>query len=255
MHIRARRRVAATLAGLGALTAVAAAPAAAPAADPTQQLVTGAVLTSQPPGGRWGVELILGARLGTTDGSPGSPIKHMAFKFPKAFVNADAFPTCAAATLRQRGPAGCPSGSRIGRGTALADVRPLLANPIAADIDIFNGPGTDRSRKINLIARARGIEVTIILEGTLKRTSGTYGYQLDLPVPLIKTLNDAPDAAIAQFDVRVGARTTRRGKRVSFLEAPTSCSGSGFPFLGTFSYYSGASGTDSSNISCTLMGS
>jgi hypothetical protein len=245
------------LAGLAALLSVAAlAPASAHAfATPTQKLDVAATLLDQPAGRPWAVSLTIGATLGTVDGSVGAPVKSIALKFPNATVNGGAFPTCTAAILRQKGPGSCPARSRLGTGSAQVDVRPLLDQLVTADLTVFNGPGTDASRKILLLAQAKQFEITIVMEGTLKRTGGRYGYTLSLPIPPLNTIPGAPPAAIHSFSVDVGGRATQKGQKVSFIEAPRVCPKSGLPFAGTFVYTDGQTGTAASTISCTLRGS
>jgi hypothetical protein len=89
------------------------------------------------------------------------------------------------------------------------------------------------------------------MPGTLKRTSGRYGWVLDLPVPRIMTVGEENDAAITSFEVKVGGVGRRK---VPFIEAPTSCAQPGWPFLGTFAYADGASGSSAATIPCLLKG-
>jgi hypothetical protein len=244
-----RRRATLVAAALaGALAALA--PAAAHAA-PTQELKAGAVLLDQPKGRPWALALKLGAVLGTDDGSFGSPVKNIQFKFPHATVNGRPFATCDAKRLQAlKRASACPAGSQIGKGTAKVDA--TLTGLIDAELWIFNGKGTDRSRKVVLFAKAKQVEVNLVLQGTLKRTSGRYGWQLDLPVPEIPTVTGAPPAAIRNFDVTVQARKKVRGQKVSFIEAPTVCPSAGLPFLATFVYMDGSRGSSAKTISCTL---
>ena len=244
------------LAGLAALVSAAAlAPAVAHAfAAPTQKLDVAATLLDQPKGRPWAVNLTLGAELGTVDGSVGAPVKNIALKFPHATVNGSAFATCTAAKLRQSGPGACPAKSKLGSGTAHVDVRPLLDQKVAATLTLFNGPGTDSARKLILYAEAKQFEIQIVMEGTLKKTSGRYGYSLSLPVPPLPTLPGAPPAAIADFSIDVGGRARKNGQKVSFIEAPTVCPKAGLPFAATFTYTDGQTGSAASTISCTLKG-
>jgi hypothetical protein len=249
-HPRHIRRAAVAAA---CLAACAAAPAAHAFSTPTSELLVGAKLLDQPVGQPWAVSLLLGAKLGTVDGSESAPVKKMVFKFPNAKVNGNDFATCTAAKLRAKGPTICPKTSKIGTGVATVDARPLLQTPVKADLQLFNGPGNNSSRKIILLAQARQIEVTLVLEGTLKTTTGRFGYTLDLPVPDIPTVQGANPAAIADFQVEVKARGTKRGKKTSFLEAPRACNNV-LPFTANFNYADGKTSQAASNISCTLMG-
>jgi hypothetical protein len=229
-----------TLAGFGGP----AAPVAS--ADHTQRLDVGAELVRQPAGKPWIVNLSLGAELGTTDGTTPSPVRHMVFRFTRgARVHPEAFGTCTAAVIQDKGPTGCPSTSRLGKGKAVAFA---LQTSFDADLQVFNGPRAGASgRKLLIYARALQT-VVILLEGTLKQTSGKYGWVLDVPVDRIRTVGEN-DAAILSFHVTVGG-TGRRG--VPFIEAPTSCATPGWPFFGSFTYADGASGTSAATIPCLL---
>ncbi|MCW2982872.1 MAG: hypothetical protein JWR63_442 [Conexibacter sp.] len=228
----------AALAGTGAVAATA-------LADHTQRLDIAAELVRQPAGKPWIVNLSIGAQLGSTDGVTPAPVNHMVFSFTRgAKVHPEAFGTCTLAIIKDKGPDGCPSSSRLGDGKALAHA---LETDFPADIKVFNGPKAGNGRKIIIYARALGT-VVIPLEGTLKRSSGRYGWVLDLPVPRIQTVGDN-DAAILSFQVNVGGIGRRK---VPFIEAPTSCTKPGWPFLGSFSYADGAAGTSSATIPCVL---
>jgi hypothetical protein len=240
-----RRRIVPVLAA-ATLACVVAAPAAR-AADHTQRLDVAAELVRQQPGGKpWIVNLVLGAQLGMSDGSVPAPVKRMVFSFTRgARVHPEAFATCTMAIIDQQGPAACPRASRLGTGTATAGALNLEFD---ADVTVFNGPKVAGGRQLIVYARALGT-VVIPLVGTLKRTSGKYGWVLDLPVPRIMTVGEENDASITSFQVKVGGIGR---KRVPFIEAPTSCAKPGWPFLGSFTYGDGAAGTSSATIPCLL---
>ncbi|MCW2993161.1 MAG: hypothetical protein JWQ18_656 [Conexibacter sp.] len=215
------------------------------AADHTQHLDVAAELVRQPAGKPWIVDLTIGAQLGSTDGTVPEPVDHMVFKFTRgAKVHPEAFGTCTLQIIDDKGPGGCPQGSRLGDGKAVANA---LQTDFPATIDVFNAPASGRDAKIIIYARALGT-VVIPLVGTLKKTSGKYGYTLDVPVPRIRTVGDM-DASITSFEVTVGGIGR---KRVPFIEAPTSCTKPGWPFFGSFSYADGASGTSAATIPCLL---
>jgi hypothetical protein len=231
-------------------TALAAAllPAAAAHASQTAALDVSAELLNQPVGRPWAINLGTSVTVSTPDGGPPSPLKTIDIHFPKATLNDRRFPSCDVDRLERLGPKGCPKGSHIGTGTAQADVRPLLDFPIDVDIDVYNGPRRNGGRILIFDSLARQVSVQLFLQGTLRKVSGRYGYQLKLAIPKISTIPGANDAAISKFDVKVGAR---RGGR-SFLEAPRSCPRSGLPFAGTFGYADGTSSSTTATISCTL---
>ncbi|WCB95528.1 hypothetical protein DSM104299_04277 [Baekduia alba] len=234
-----------TLVGVVAALSLLGVPAAA-LADHTQQLNVGTELVRQQAGGKpWIVNLSLGATLGSTDGVVPSPVNHMVFRFTRgARVHPEAFGTCTLQILEQKGAPGCPKSSRLGSGKATANA---LQQNFPATIDVFNGPQVGNGHKLLIYARALST-VVIPLEGTLTKTPGKYGYKLDLPVGRIRTVGDN-DAAILDFEVTVGG-IGRKG--VPFIEAPTSCAKPGWPFLGTFTYADGSSGTSAASINCLL---
>jgi hypothetical protein len=244
---RTLRRLAAGVAALAGAGALAAPPALA--AEHTQRLDIGAELVRQPPGKPWIVNLVLGAELGMDDLSVPAPVRNMRFSFTSgAKVHAEAFGTCTKAILEARGPGGCPASSKLGSGKAVAAV--LGTTFPTNEVQVFNGPGTAASRKLLVYARAIDT-VVILLEGTLKKTSGKYGYVLDLPVEPIRAPGD--EASITSFSVKVGGFGRLKGKKnVPFIEAPTSCKGPGWPFLGQFTYADDTTGTSAATIPCLL---
>lgn len=245
--IRRRRHTAAVAGALaGALAAAAIAPAAH-AADHTQRLDVGAELVRQQPGGKpWIVNLVLGAQLGMSDGSVPSPVKRMVFSFTRgAQVHPEAFASCSMDVIEKQGPAACPASSRLGSGKAVAAA---LMTTFDATVTVFNGPKVAGGRQLIIYARALGT-VVIPLVGTLKKASGKYGWVLDVPVQRIMTVGEDNDAAITSFEVKVGGIGR---KKVPFIEAPTSCAKPGWPFLGSFTYGDGASGSSAATIPCLL---
>jgi hypothetical protein len=237
-----------------AALAVAALAVAAPCAMAahTQALEFGATLLDQPKGQPWAVNLNINATLGTTDGDLAPPLRHVNFQFPGgAKVNADKFPTCAPKTFADT--LKCPKGSRLGTGLAKVDARPLLNN-VDAQLKLYNGKGNASKRTLILTASTEdsGIEINLLLPGTLKRVGGRYSYAFDLDIPEIVAVSGAPPVAINGFAVDVGGRIKKKGKKISYIEAPTKCPAGGWPFTGTFTFGDGALPTLSSHLGCTL---
>jgi hypothetical protein len=242
MTHRTRRLVAACVSA-SALVALGA-PAAL--ADHTQRLDIGAELVRQQAGGKpWIVNLSIGAELGMTDGTVPAPVNHMRFSFTRgAKVHPEAFGTCTKQLLDQHRPAECPPTSLLGTGKAVVNALELV---IPATLRVFNGPATKSGRKLFIYATALQT-ATVVLEGTLTKSAGRYGWVLDVPVGPITIVNDQ-FASITGFSVSVGG-IGRRG--VPFIEAPTSCAKPGWPFLGEFTYADGTEGSSSAIINCML---
>jgi hypothetical protein len=236
-----------------AAVAVAALAVAAPAqADHTQDLVFGATLLDQPKGQPWAVNLNVNATLGTTDGGLAAPLRHVRLQFPAgAKVNAEKFPTCAPKTFADS--LKCPKASMLGNGLAKVDARPLLSN-VDAQLKLFNGKGNAKKRTLVLTASTEdsGIEINLLLPGTLTKIGGRYSYQFDLDIPEIVAVTGAPPVAINSFNVNVGGRVKKRGKKLSYIDAPTKCPSAGWAFTGTFTFGDGALPPLASHLDCTL---
>jgi hypothetical protein len=211
----------------------------------------GVKLIKQPPGQPWAIGLNVHSVIDTTTGEKPSTLKSITFLFPHAKVNAKYFKTCDPVKLGGAGPKACPAGSKLGSGTALADARPLV-NPVHATITMYNAKPKNGNPVFIFYAQATEVAVNIVIQAELKRSSGKYGYRLEVPIPRIPTLPGQDDASIHEIDVDVAASTRYRGKTVYLLQAPTSCPAGGFPFQTTFGFYDDSSLTSNSAISCTL---
>jgi hypothetical protein len=88
----------------------------------------------------------------------------------------------------------------------------------------------------------------MVLRGVLRRTTGRFGFQLDLTVPPIPTIPGSPDASVVALSTLVQAR--RRG--VSYLEAPRVCAGPGLALAATFDFADGSSSSAAARLPCTL---
>jgi hypothetical protein len=240
------------------LAVAAAAGAAAAVAGPaqaahTQSLVFGATLLDQPKGQPWAVNLNVDAVLGTEDGSLAAPLHHVRLQFPAgAKVNASKFATCEPKTVAAS--LSCPKGSLLGNGLAQVDARPLVSNLLPAKLKLFNGKGSSSKRNLFLTASTEdsGIEVNLVLKGSLTRIGGRYSYQFDVDIPDVIAVGGAPPVAINGFNINVGGRVKQHGKKVSYIDAPTKCPSGGWPFTGQFTFGDGAAPVLSSHLDCTL---
>jgi hypothetical protein len=178
---------------------------------------------------RGGLTLRTVLRISDDTGAKPPPLTRTLLRFPKgAVVNARYFRRCSREALERNGPRGCPSGSRIGRGTSRADARPIVAS-VNARITLFNGQPRDGNPTV-LIHAIPDLSSPITIEGVLRyQRSGPYGYILDVPVPPIPTLPGQPNASVTFFDATTLARTVRRrGRRIHYIEGPVVCNGTFF---------------------------
>ena len=230
-----------------ALALAASCVAATPAtAAPTSDFVAGAELLRQPPGAGWDINLIIGAKFGTDDGSDITPVRRMQMSFPGgARFNGDKFKTCASKAKVEGND--CPSAAKIGSGTA--DIILGGQTPITVDVTVWNGPGTSSRRQVFLETKL--VNVRVALAGTMRRTSGAYGYVLDLEVgTILPDLTSGRGVTIKAFQTSIGGSVRVKGKRIPLVSAPTKCKG-GWKFSATFTY-DASSSTVNSQMPCKL---
>lgn len=78
---------------------------------------------------------------GTTDGSRVADVRSASVFGGGGITNHDAFPKCSELKLRDRGPSGCPKGSRVGKGRAVIELH-LTADSkedVQVNLAVFNG--------------------------------------------------------------------------------------------------------------------
>ena len=177
-----------------------------------------------------------------TDAAAPAPLQlaRTTLRFPKgAVVNGKYFPKCKLTAIEQKGPKGCPRGSRIGGGTARGTAPPIVEN-VAAKVSLFNGVPVGGNPTL-IIYSLPDLGPVLVMSGVLKKQrSGPYGYVLDVDVPPIKTLPTAPDASVTFFDATVNNLTVRRGhRRISYIDSPVLCDGTFFLLDGAFTYRGG----------------
>lgn len=221
-------------------------PAAAAQGAQTAVFTPGAEMIAQPPGQPWTLKVLLDAQLATDDATLPSPVRHMRISFPAgARVNLDAFRSCSQA---QATAARCPAGSQIGSGDSIAD---LAGTPIDAAVRIFSGPrsGANQTAWVRIVALTT---VVFVFKATIHKTSGVYGYVMDLDIPPVLDSMQPGGVPITRLTTTLGGYGRLKGRRVPLVTAPTRCAG-GWRFQAIFRYADGSSVTKNSQISCTLM--
>jgi hypothetical protein len=127
--------------------------------------------------------------------------------------NGPKFPKCTAAKLLAQGPKGCPGKSKLGTGTGVGYAKPVVTDPVNAQLTLFNGGNSV------LVYVFPDLGPTFVV--TCKITGG---YNLDCVVPPIKTLPSAPDAATTTVKTKTKAATIKKGKKkIGMIVTPKKC--------------------------------
>jgi hypothetical protein len=142
-------------------------------------------------------------------------------------------------TVVQTNPTSCPTGSRIGGGSAVA--RLSTGSQVTPTITAFNGP----SGKLFLLVREPTFNVNSVLVGTLKTDTGKYGRKLDVAIP--QNLQNVAGIIITltQFTTRVGG-TSGRTPYVGLK----GCSGGKLSYKGDFFFTDGTSKSATTTSNC-----
>ena len=207
-----------------------------------------------------GVKLNFHLTLGTDDGTSPPTTKETIVSFGKGIkFNASKFPSCSQATLNSKGPKGCPKGSKIGTGSAVALVggspgEPAPSTTESLKVTAYNGPG---GKKYELYLQGDSpAAISQAIEGKLTKAHGDYGYQLDVIIPP-ELQQPVPGlfAPLVDFKVKTGGTYTktrtktvkRHGKKhrvkvktkYNYIETtacPKGSSGKAWPFNATLMF-------------------
>ena len=108
---------------------------------------------------------------------------------------------CSAARLEAEGKSACPSGSRVGAGTADAIAGVNTGAPAALRFNVT--AFIIGANKIGFYLEQQGGEIRVMATGTFKRASGLYGSVLDVDIPQL-----AREFPPGTFNGLVGLKTT-----------------------------------------------
>ncbi|GAA2407045.1 hypothetical protein GCM10010191_14070 [Actinomadura vinacea] len=147
----------------------------------------------------------------TADGSVQAGARRFVFLFDRSIrFNPQAFPTCTAELIREKGVRACPPGSQIGSG------RGTLTTGERQEVLVFNA----------MVGRLRGALVVIpaggvLLEQTFERASAPYRrdhrWTLDEIVPPTAVPPEERQGT-ARFELSFGATRMVNGRPVGFVE-------------------------------------
>jgi len=136
--------------------------------------------------------------------------------------NGSKFPKCSLSSLESKGPKGCPSKSKIGSGTGVGYAKPVVTDPVSAQLTIFNGGNTI------LVYVFPDLGPTFVTVGKIiHKKVGIFDYTLDFTIPAIKTLPSAPDASVGTVKTKTPVKSIKKGgKKLYLIVAPKKCKGS-----------------------------
>ena len=149
-------------------------------------------------------------------------------------MNPKGFPTCSASKIETDGPAACPSGSRLGVGTAAALVNPTSATP--APLAFKNTFFVGSSKSLTMYLEQTTGDVRAILTGKISNGGGAYGQKLTIDIPA-NLQQPAPGVYSALTDIssKLQGTTGSGSKKHGFFES-IGCTGGTYKFQTKLTY-------------------
>jgi hypothetical protein len=169
--------------------------------------------------------------------------------------------TCTAAVLEASGPEGCPADSRMGYGSALAEI-PIGPEIIheSGEVSLIRGP--EQNRHTALLFYAKGIspvDARVVFPGLLLPSAAPFGGLVRIDVPLVPSLPEAPDVSVVSARSTIGPQHLTyyervHGKLVAYnpegILLPHRCPRGGFPFAAAFTFLDGSHATARTTVPC-----
>jgi hypothetical protein len=191
---------------------------------------------------------------GGEDGIP-APLSHVVVHLPAGLgISFTGMPSCSAGVLRARGPRACPTGSRIGGGSTLVEVR-FGSETISeeATVQIFAGPSHSGARALEFTAQGlTPLEERVTFAGLLEPDRAPYGMKLVMSIPEVPTLATLPGASTVRLSLRVGPAGAGRGaaRVAGSIHVPRACPAGGFPFATDFAFADGSTSGPTAHVRC-----
>jgi len=146
----------------------------------------------------------------------------------------DAFPKCDETDAATNGDGECPNGSRVGSGTAVAEVHPPddpnAKSDVAVDVILYNGtldtdrdgnPSTTTRDGLIVYTEVAGTQAVFPFWAERRGTQLAFYNPAEDPEP-----NQEFSIGIKEIHLIIDKRSVRRdGRRIPFLGAPTECEG------------------------------
>jgi hypothetical protein len=173
--------------------------------------------------------------------------------------------SCPLEALEASGPEGCPVNSRMGYGTALAEI-PIGPSILreAASVTIFRTASENGHLALLFLAEGGNpVDADIAFTGLLLPAAAPFGGALGLDVPPIPSIPGAPDVALVQLHSTLGPEHLTyqervHGRTVDYqpkgIPLPESCPRGGFRFAARFSFQDGTDSSAESTVPCPAEG-
>ncbi len=154
---------------------------------------------------------------------------------------------CFAHAFFEKGLAGCPPNSLVGRATAIATV-PIGPALIKEEVHIGLTATASQGKNLEILYAAEGLTPVfseLVFRGEIFEADPPYGEDIDTFIPPIETLPEAPYASVVRMRATIGPQgityyRRAHGHRVAYqpegVTLPKRCPRGGFKFAATFTF-------------------
>jgi hypothetical protein len=208
------------------------------------------------------------AEIATPDGSVPPPLTELDVRYPGSLgvaVGELGLATCSKSRLEAFGTAGCPANSRMGEGSAVAEI-PIGPEILqeTAKVAILRAPEQEGHLALLLYATGESpVFAQIAFPGLLLQAPAPYGASININVPLVPSLPEGPDVAVVRIHATLGPRGLTyyehiRGKLVPYkprgILLPKRCPHGGFAFSANFGFLDGSHAIANTMVRCPTGG-
>jgi hypothetical protein len=211
-----------------------------------------------------GTTLGFGFDIATPPGHVPPPLTQLSVLYPANIgiaLSGVGIATCTAVTLEIFGPEGCPADSRMGFGSALAEI-PIGPEIVQenGEISVVRAPTQNGHFAILVYAKGvRPVDARIVFPGLLLGAPSPFGGLIRMAVPLVPSVPEAPDVAVVHVQTTIGPSHLTyyervHGKLVAYnpqgILLPNRCPRGGFQFGATFSFLDGSRASAHTAVPC-----
>lgn len=201
---------------------------------------------------------------GTTDDSRLPDLRSVSVYAGGAVTAYDSFPKCDETDAFERGDSACPKGSKVGQGTATAEIHdpnsPTAKADVPVEVTIYNGAlDTDRNGDpagkvrdgLLFYTEVAGANIALPFWAEDRNRRVTYYNPQNDPIPPA----DNSFYTIKEVHVAFPRRSVRKdGKRVPWMAAPKKCTKAGWVVSATNDRYEGGELTATHKVKCKKAG-
>lgn len=204
------------------------------------------------------------AQITASNGRVPPPLTELDVRYPGSLgvaVGELGLATCTKKRLEAFGAEGCPADSRMGEGSATAEI-PIGPDILreTAQVAILRAP--EQEGHLALLFYATGetpVFAQIPFSGLLLPSPPPYGASIHINVPLFPSLPGGPDVAVVHLHATLGPLgltyyEDAHGKRIAYkpkgILLPRRCPRDGFAFSATFAFLDGSRTTSDTSTPC-----